>query len=198
MKKLALTYDDGPNTFTLGLLNVLAKHDVQATFFMVGKFVKERPDIVQQVAKAGHLIANHTMTHPQLPKLTLSEVEQEIGNCEVALTEAVGKHSKLFRPPFVLTNAAIERIVESLGLTTVMWKAAASDWKNMGVDWMANKIHAELDGGSGIVLMHDGDYLQMGANRADTVALTDRMIGRYKNDGYEFTSPLEVTSDVIY
>src|SRR5215813_908794 len=66
-KQIALTFDDGPNDpHTLNLLDVLAKHNARATFFLIGQFVTERPDIVRDVVKAGHVIANHTFTHPLL------------------------------------------------------------------------------------------------------------------------------------
>jgi len=192
-RRLALTYDDGPNTpFTLDLLDVLDKHGVKATFFMVGGFVQLLPDIAQQVSKAGHLIGNHTITHPKLTELSLPEIRTEIEGCEHILTEVVGEHSKLFRPPFVLINSQIESIVTSHGLITVMWKAAGSDWRLNGVDYIVNKVHTELAGGGGIILMHDGGHLGIGAPRFDTVRSTDIMIARYKSEGYEFVSPLEV------
>src|SRR5204863_4371402 len=66
-RRIALTYDDGPNDpHTLRLLEVLARHDVRATFFMIGRYVRERPDIARAVAEAGHVIGNHTFTHPLL------------------------------------------------------------------------------------------------------------------------------------
>jgi peptidoglycan/xylan/chitin deacetylase (PgdA/CDA1 family) len=192
-KKLALTYDDGPNTpFTLDLLNVLAKHGVIATFFMVGQFVQARPDIAQQVSKAGHLVGNHTCTHPNLTELSLLDVVKEIAGCEKILTDAIGEHSKLFRPPFILTNSLVESAVTSLGLTTVMWKAAGSDWRLNGIEYVVSKVHKELMGGGGIILLHDGGHTGMGAPRSDTVQATDVMITRYKNEGYEFVTPLEV------
>jgi peptidoglycan/xylan/chitin deacetylase (PgdA/CDA1 family) len=189
---LALTYDDGPNhPYTLDLLDVLAKHDVHATFFMVGRFVQERPDIAKHVSEAGHLVANHSMTHPQLPKLAPAEIASEIDECERMLAEHVGAHSRLFRPPFVLTNPAIEKIVASRGLTTVMWKAAGSDWRLEGVASIVDKVHSELGSSGGIILLHDGGHLGIGARRDETVKATDIMIARYKSEGCKFVSPLE-------
>src|SRR3954467_14915230 len=78
-KQLALTYDDGPNDpHTLHLLDVLAKHDVKATFFLVGRFVQQRPDIVARIVAEGHVIGNHTQTHPRLPLLNASEVRKQL------------------------------------------------------------------------------------------------------------------------
>src|SRR3954470_5859801 len=74
-KKLALTYDDGPNDpHTQHLLDVLAKHNVKATFFLIGKFVQQRPDIVARIIAEGHAIGNHTQTHPRLPLLSAARV----------------------------------------------------------------------------------------------------------------------------
>src|ERR1700736_1933096 len=90
-KKIALTYDDGPNDpHTLKLLEVLAKHDVRATFFMIGRYVKQRPDIARAVAQAGHVIGNHTFTHPLLIFKTETQMRTQLVDCNRALDDAVG------------------------------------------------------------------------------------------------------------
>src|SRR3954466_7441918 len=90
-KQLALTFDDGPNDpHTLRLLDVLAKHSVKATFFMIGKYVDLRPDIVRDVVAAGHTVGNHTYSHPNLIFRTRGQVVREIRECDRALTDAVG------------------------------------------------------------------------------------------------------------
>jgi len=193
VKTLCLTYDDGPNDpYTLDLLEVLAKHNVVATFFMIGNFVLQRPDIARMVASEGHLIANHTMSHPQLPSLSADDVLSEITGCSRVLDEVVGQHSNLFRAPFVLTNSAIEETVTKLGLQSVMWKAAGSDWMLKGDDFIVEKVDRELDGESGIILLHDGWHQQMGGDRSATVDATDRMIDLYKYEGFEFVTPMEM------
>src|ERR1035437_7873290 len=103
--QLALTYDDGPNDpHTLRLLDVLAKHDVHATFFLIGRYVQQRPEIVRQIIKAGHILGNHTFTHPLLTFKRTAEIRQELTRCRSALQDALGDHSQLisnlFRPPF--------------------------------------------------------------------------------------------------
>src|SRR6059058_5397368 len=85
-KKLALTFDDGPNDpHTLRLLEVLAKHDVRATFFMIGRYVQQRPDIVREVVSAGHVIGNHTFTHPLLTFKSCGEIKKQLEDCGRAL-----------------------------------------------------------------------------------------------------------------
>src|ERR1700747_1357248 len=86
-RKLALTYDDGPNDpDTLLLLDVLAKHNVKATFFLIGKHVQQRPDIVQRIIAAGHMIGNHTYDHPNLAFVSQRTLLEELMKCELALT----------------------------------------------------------------------------------------------------------------
>lgn len=174
-------------------MEVLAKHSVLATFFMIGKFVRERPDVAQEVSRAGHSIGNHTVTHPALPDLTENEIAKEIDVCENILTEVVGPHSNMFRPPFFLTSPAIEDLITARGLTTIMCKASGGDATPMGVDFIVEKVHNELNAESGIILLHDGWHRQMGGPRADSVTATDRILTRYKNEGCEFVSPLELT-----
>ena len=83
--QLALTYDDGPNDpHTLRLLEVLARHDVRATFFLIGRFVQQRPDIARELVKAGHLIGNHTFTHPLLTFKSTGELRTQLAGCERA------------------------------------------------------------------------------------------------------------------
>src|SRR5580700_361229 len=93
-RQIALTYDDGPNDpHTFKLLDVLAKHGVRATFFMIGRYVKQRPDIAGAVAQAGHAIGNHTFTHPLLIFQSASRTRSQLVDCRQALQDAVGDHS---------------------------------------------------------------------------------------------------------
>src|SRR6476620_10140124 len=99
-KQIALTFDDGPNDpHTLHLLDVLSRHNVLATFFMVGRYVRQRPDIALEVSKRGHVIGNHTFTHAYLAFESLGSVRQELLQTRDAITSALGEHSNLFRPP---------------------------------------------------------------------------------------------------
>ena len=100
-KQLALTYDDGPNDpHTLRLLEVLAKHNVKATFFLVGRYVEQRPDIVREVVNAGHIVGNHTFSHPNLIFASARQTRTQLQGCQRSIMQAVGQHSPLFRPPF--------------------------------------------------------------------------------------------------
>ena len=89
--EVALTYDDGPNdAATPRLLEILDRAGVKATFFMIGRFVRQRPNLVREVAAAGHLVGNHTMTHPWLPTKTGSFIREELRGCQEALEDTLG------------------------------------------------------------------------------------------------------------
>jgi peptidoglycan-N-acetylglucosamine deacetylase len=187
-KDLALTYDDGPNDpHTLRLLDVLGKHNVRATFFMIGRYVRQRPDIVRAVAQAGHVIGNHTFTHPLLIFKSAPETRDELVDCRKALTDAVGEHSNLFRPPFGGRRPATLRIARELGLETAMWNVTGYDWTAPPASVIESKVVSQLRGGD-VILLHDGWHREMGGERSQTVIATDNLIRRYKDQGFEFVT----------
>jgi peptidoglycan/xylan/chitin deacetylase (PgdA/CDA1 family) len=187
-KQLALTYDDGPNEpHTLRLLDVLARHHVQATFFLIGRYVQQRPDIVRALVNAGHVVGNHTFTHPCLTFKSTAEVRQELTDCHAAIQDAIGNHSNLFRPPFGGRRPAVLRVVHELGLEPVMWNVTSYDWNAPPAAVIERKCASQVRGGD-VILLHDGGHRQMGADRSQTVLATDHMISRYKSEGYKFVT----------
>jgi peptidoglycan/xylan/chitin deacetylase (PgdA/CDA1 family) len=187
-KQIALTYDDGPNDpHTLKLLDVLAKHSVRATFFMIGRYVLQRPDIARAVAQAGHVIGNHTFTHPLLIFKSAAQTRTELLDCRSALQDTIGEHSNLFRPPFGGRRPATLRIARKLGLQTVMWNVTGYDWNAPPAAVIEKKVARQMRGGD-VILLHDGGHRALGADRAQTVIATDNLIWRYKDEGYEFVT----------
>jgi peptidoglycan/xylan/chitin deacetylase (PgdA/CDA1 family) len=186
-REMALTFDDGPNDpHTLRLLDVLAKHSVKATFFMIGKYVDLRPDIVREVVAAGHTVANHTYSHPNLIFRTRGQVVREIRECDRALTDAVGDgHTRLFRPPWGGRRPVTLQAIRAEGFTPVMWSITSWDWSAKSAEQIETKVARQVRGDD-VVLLHDGGHQKFGTDRSYTVQATDRLINRLKNDGYTF------------
>jgi peptidoglycan-N-acetylglucosamine deacetylase len=186
-RELALTFDDGPNDpYTFHLLEVLAKHGVSATFFMIGRYVKQRPEIAAAVARAGHAIGNHTFTHPNLIFRTPAQVRAEITACEQALDDAVERnHRPLFRPPWGARTPVVLRTVRQLGMTPVLWSVTGFDWNAGSAADIKNEVTRQVRGGD-VVLLHDGGHKHMGVDRSYTVQAVDELIRRYKEEGYAF------------
>jgi peptidoglycan/xylan/chitin deacetylase (PgdA/CDA1 family) len=196
-KKLALTFDDGPNDpHTLHLLEVLAKHKVCATFFLIGRYVKQRPDIAREIAQAGHTIGNHTFSHPNLIFASARQTRNELQECEQALYDAVGRHSRLFRPPFGGRRPVTLRIARSLGLEPVMWSVTGWDWSAKPAEYVEKKVYKQIRGGD-VILLHDGGHAELGIDRSQTVVVTDRLIARYKAEGYDFVTVTEMKGKPI-
>ena len=193
-RQIALTYDDGPNhTHTLRLLDVLAKHSVRATFFLIGRYVHQRPDIAREIARAGHVIGNHTFTHPLLTFKGALETRKELMDCRTALHDAIGEHSTLFRPPFGGRRPATLRIARELALQPILWNVTGYDWNAPPATVIEQKVIKQIHGGD-VILLHDGGHKAMGADRSQTVLATDRLITRYTAEGYEFVTIPEMTT----
>jgi len=196
-KKMALTFDDGPNDpHTLRLLEVLARHDVKATFFLIGRYVEQRPEIAREMVKAGHIVGNHTLTHPLLIFKAESEIKTELSACHRALNDAIGEYSNLFRPPFGGRRPAVLRIVRSLGLEPVMWNVTGYDWNAPSAEHIERKVTRQVRGGD-IILLHDGGHKAFGADRSYTVTAAERIIARYKSEEYEFATIPEMMEDAV-
>ena len=188
-KQIALTFDDGPNDpHTLHLLEVLAKHNVHATFFLIGRYVRPRPDIAREIAKQGHIIGNHTFTHPLLIFESRAHIRQEISQCRDAIQEAIGEHSNLFRPPWGGRRPGVFGLVRGLGLEPIMWNVTGYDWNAPSTDYIEQKVSRKICGGGEVVLLHDGSHAGFGVDRSRTVQAVDRMIARYRAEGYVFVT----------
>jgi peptidoglycan/xylan/chitin deacetylase (PgdA/CDA1 family) len=180
--QIALTFDDGPNdAATPELLDVLARHGVRATFFAIGNFVRQRPEITRAVVAAGHLLGNHTMSHPKLSMEPAARVRQELADCSAVLEDLTGVAVRFFRPPFGARRPAVLRIARELGLAPVTWNVTGYDWNPIGADGILKNLDAGIArysrrGCGSNLLLHDGGHRGMGASRMDTVRAVDRLL----------------------
>ena len=185
-REFALTYDDGPNDpWTSHLLDLLAQHNLRATFFLIGRFVRQRPDLVREIRDAGHLIGNHTVSHPWLAVQSPRRVREELAGCNAALEEILGEPVRFFRPPHGSRRPDVLRAARELGLTPVMWNAMGYDWRT---NTTAGQVAAHLERGiarnqrrgrGSNLLLHDGGHLAMGADRSQSVEATRLILERY-------------------
>jgi peptidoglycan/xylan/chitin deacetylase (PgdA/CDA1 family) len=188
---LALTYDDGPHPRnTPALLNVLARHSVRATFFLIGDHVVREPQLAREVSSAGHVIANHTLHHPSLIFCPPARVRRELSECERVLADNVGEHSRLWRPPYGKRLPHVMRVAQRMGLEAIMWSIDAKDWALRTAEDVEKRVSSRICGGD-VILLHDG-----GGERLYTVEATDRLIRRLKNEGYDFVTVPEMMNAV--
>lgn len=185
-KRLALTYDDGPNDpQTWDLLDILNKHGVHATFFLIGRYVRQRPALARAIIDAGHSLGNHTFNHSLLIFKSSKMIRQELSECQAALQDAIGQPCNLFRPPFGGRRPAVFRIAREVGLIPILWNVTGYDWNAPPAEIIERKVRKRVGGGN-VILLHDGGHKKMGADRSQTILATDHLLAQYKSEGYEF------------
>ena len=180
----ALTFDDGPDpVFTPRLLAVLHKHQAKATFFMVGKAAERHPNIVKEVAVAGHAIGNHSWDHPSFPLITRRERWAQIRACEKAIAPY---GQRLFRPPYG-DQSLLSRLEASwLGYQVIMYSLTAVDWLDHDAEWMKNRMMTRIQNGS-ILLLHDSLFHYRDNRYADRDPMLNGLDGLLKELGGRFT-----------
>lgn len=183
-QEIALTFDDGPNDACTGaLLDLLAKHNVRATFFMVGRYVRQSPALARRVHEAGHLVGNHTVTHPLLACSSPRRVREELAGCNAILEDTLGEPVRYFRPPFGGRRPYVLRTARKLGLIPVTWNVTGHDWAQKSANEVygivKSKIARNTKRGRGSnVLLHDGGHLAMGADRSRTLRAVEMLLNQ--------------------
>jgi peptidoglycan/xylan/chitin deacetylase (PgdA/CDA1 family) len=185
--ELALTFDDGPNpAWTPQLLDALASHDVRATFFLVGRYAQAVPDLVRRIHDGGHLIGNHSWSHPNLAVTGADRVRQELARTSETLEQITGSPVRWFRPPFGGRRPVVLKIAQSLGMTPVLWNAITTDWSEPAADRIAQRMIAKIErnqrrGWATNLVLHDGGHRELGANRGPSVAAAGQLLAHYKS-----------------
>ena len=191
-KKLALTYDDGPNDPHTGhLLDVLAKYDVKATFFLIGRYVAQRPEIVRRHLEFGNAIGNHTWDHPNLIFSTPTSLRSQLERTSQAIFDSCGEKASLFRPPFGGRRPGVIQTARAMGMAAIMWNVTCYDWSATSNEKIEAHAARQIRGGD-VILLHDGGHKAFGADRSWTVKATDNLIRRYQSEGYEFVTVPEM------
>lgn len=153
---VALTFDDGPDAYmTPKVLDVLDRHGVKATFFVVGEKVRKFPDIVRRIVDEGHIVGNHTYSHSAV--FTISGrrmVQKEIEDTQRAVDSIAGVQMLMFRPPFGVTNPIIGAAVRYCGLTGIGWSLRSFDTLKVDRSVVCRRIKRKLHNGA-VILLHD-------------------------------------------
>lgn len=189
-KLAALTFDDGPDDrFTPQVLDVLKKHRVKATFFLMGRRVHKHPEIVRRIVREGHAIGNHTWSHPNLNKLKLPAVRRELERTGKELEAIAGVRTALFRPPYGNATEDVVDLAHRLGMRTIRWSVDTRDWEGYDSQHILKLVGQQLKPG-GIILQHSagGEGQEMG----NTVEALEQLIPRWKREGYRFVTVPEL------
>jgi peptidoglycan/xylan/chitin deacetylase (PgdA/CDA1 family) len=184
--ELALTFDDGPNpACTSRLLDILAQHDVRATFFLIGSFAQQQPDLVHRIFAARHVIGNHSWSHPNLALTAALKVDEELTRTRDTLEQLTGSPIRYFRPPFGARRPYVLRAARQLGMEPVTWNAITTDWSEPSHDRIAARLMGKIDrnqrrGWATNIVLHDGGHKGLGANRNPSISAAAQLLDRYK------------------
>jgi peptidoglycan/xylan/chitin deacetylase (PgdA/CDA1 family) len=185
---MAITFDDGPNpTVTPGVLDLLECNNAKATFFLIGRNVRAFPGLAREIAQRGHLIGNHTETHPSLTFLSAARIAEELERCDDAIEAATGKKARWMRPPFGYRSPLLEGIVRRRGGAGVaMWNVAARDWRTPSPEPVIQRLRRAR--GGDIVLLHDGDHRVLEGKRGHVLAALEYWLPRWRDAGIQFVN----------
>ena len=155
-KQVSLTFDDGPNPiYTPIILDILDKYNAKATFFVVGKMADRYPDLVREILKRGHEVANHSQTHPNITKLTDNQVLSELLECRLGVRVMTEEEMTFFRPPGGNINTQLEQSINKLGFTVAYWSVNAGEFVKNTPEVQVSKMAAKAKNGA-VFLMHNG------------------------------------------
>ncbi|MFH8621076.1 polysaccharide deacetylase family protein [Streptomyces vietnamensis] len=183
-RSMVLTFDDGPDPrYTPGILETLRHYDCRAMFFVCGEMAVENQDLLREMDADGHVVGNHTWSHPLVPKLRPSRIRDELGSTSEVIEKALGTPPLWYRAPYGAWNRLSFEIGAELGMEPLAWTVDTLDWKEPGTDSIVRRV---LDGAAPgvVVLSHDA-----GGNRSQSVAALRRYLPELLDAGYHITVP---------
>ncbi|MFE5549742.1 polysaccharide deacetylase family protein [Streptomyces sp. NPDC056534] len=183
-RSMVLSFDDGPDPrYTPGILETLRRHDCRAMFFVCGEMAVENPDLLREMAADGHVVGNHSWSHPLIPKLRPSRIRDELGSTSEVVERTLGTAPLWYRAPYGAWNRHSFEIGAELGMEPLAWTVDTLDWKEPGADTIVRRV---LDGAApgAVVLSHDA-----GGERSQSVAALRRYLPELLDAGYHITVP---------
>jgi peptidoglycan-N-acetylglucosamine deacetylase len=183
-KRVALTFDDGPDRhYTLQILDILKRERVPATFFVVGNLSRKYPDVLKRIDREGHVIGNHSYSHPLLTKMTMDEVDAQLYRTNEIIRKETGKTPLLFRPPYGAVNKRLEKHLAAEGFRIIQWSVDTRDWAGPSSRKIIHTVKSQV-GPGGIILQHSAGGPQL----KETVEALPVIIRYLKENGYEFVT----------
>ncbi len=177
---LLLTFDDGPSErFTPRILEILKANRIRAIFFIVGRFARKNPRLLEKITEDGHIIGNHSFYHSKEKRRNFKRHREDIGMCQKIITEITGYKPRYYRPPMGWVGPASISAAFSSGLTTVLWSAEGHEWtlnRDSEPAEIAGKLLERIKGGD-IVLLHD--------NNPKIPEVLEIVLPPLKNKGYD-------------
>jgi len=189
---VSLTFDDGPNnSYTTKILDILAHYHVRATFFVIGKNAENQPALARRIVREGHVIGNHTYTHPFWAEMEKSQqIKYEIDKGAEAIKSVTGVQPTLFRPPHGWRSPWMIRLAKKEGYTIVTWSVSPDDWQWwVSPKTITNRVLSRVKYGD-IILLHDGIKTQTPAK--NTIVALPSIIEGLQARGYHFVTVPEM------
>ena len=181
---VALTFDDGPSESTPQILEILDRHRAPATFFQCGRNVDRLPAVAREVRAAGHVIGNHSHTHPLFCFHSPAFIENDLRQAQEAIGRHTGEAPVWFRAPFGVRWFGVGAAQRRLGLTGVMWTVIGYDWK-LKADAIVDVMSRRASNGA-ILCLHDGRELRARPDIGVTVEAVRRLVPLLLDRGYHF------------